>query len=192
PLFPAFGSPSPHSSHPQAPGLPPSTFLPSYYAEGRSMQALSQPDYHSPAAWEKLALAGPSSRHLLDGVPLPLRPTNNTPPPALPSYEIPSDYAMGVLPIPPQPWLPKSRSPWNEVPLFDEHLYPASPREMPSARSNSTSSAGTPGQSYKLLARSYSSTPLEGNGAQSQNDKSPSTNEYAQVSHPLRGLDQVD
>lgn len=57
----------------------PSTFLPSYYPEGRyasldrelglSGNGISEypPRNHSPATWEILSQAGPSSRHLLDG-----------------------------------------------------------------------------------------------------------------------------
>jgi len=58
----------------------PSTFLPSYYPEGRygSLDAeysgghgSFQPSRsHSPATWEKISQAGPSTRHLLDGTNL--------------------------------------------------------------------------------------------------------------------------
>lgn len=57
----------------------PSTFLPSYYPEGRyasldrdfGLSGNGLPEYpprnHSPSTWELLSQAGPSSRHLLDG-----------------------------------------------------------------------------------------------------------------------------
>jgi hypothetical protein len=62
---------------PPAPDVP-STFLPSYYPEGRyasldrdlnlSGNGTGYPSpNHSPATWEALSQAGPSSRHLLDG-----------------------------------------------------------------------------------------------------------------------------
>ena len=62
---------------PPAPDVP-STFLPSYYPEGRYASldrdlnlsgngtGYASPN-HSPATWEALSQAGPSSRHLLDG-----------------------------------------------------------------------------------------------------------------------------
>jgi hypothetical protein len=63
---------------PPAPDVP-STFLPSYYPEGRyasldrdlNLSGNGTSGYpspnHSPATWEALSQAGPSSRHLLDG-----------------------------------------------------------------------------------------------------------------------------
>ena len=62
---------------PPAPDVP-STFLPSYYPEGRyashdrdlniTGNGIGYPSpNHSPATWEALSQAGPSSRHLLDG-----------------------------------------------------------------------------------------------------------------------------
>lgn len=63
---------------PPAPDVP-STFLPSYYPDGRyasldrelnlSGNGIGEypTPYHSPATWELLSQAGPSSRHLLDG-----------------------------------------------------------------------------------------------------------------------------
>lgn len=91
----------------------PSTFLPSYYPEGRYNSALpssltprfddptssSSPvmSIHSPLNWERQSQAGPSTRHLLDGVPLRSPPRLKRPL-GPPSYEITPESIASSLP----------------------------------------------------------------------------------------------
>lgn len=104
----------------------PSTFLPSYYPEGRyssmdqelrggaGMASALREELtgsHSPATWEKMSQAGPSNRHLLDGIsisepqPRPSRvhgpPTYSLTPGSIASSIVPPTNRVASYPIDP-------------------------------------------------------------------------------------------
>ena len=106
----------------------PSTFLPSYYPDSRERLPLpSQRNMaslktrsisHTAQDVDRISASGPSNRHLLDGVkfetspPRPSRPTINTP-----TYDIsPTAYTRNLYPNI-NPWVPKKRGEWNELPF---------------------------------------------------------------------------
>lgn len=120
---------SPHGANPfarppsqlamhHAPEVP-STFLPSYYPEGRYASLDNELSgaapsagpsnalfddgsmrSHSPATWEKLSQAGPSTRHLLDGINITDPHPRTSRDLAPPSYRItPGSIASSLVPI---------------------------------------------------------------------------------------------
>lgn len=141
-------APAPGQLH-RAPDVP-STFLPSYYPEGRyaslehelmgspagyghghgqglpqGFGPISTMDHsrgHSPATWEKLSQAGPSTRNLLDGINIADPHPRTSRDPGPPSYRItPGDIASSLV----QPGHNRASSSYSPFPL-DPNLHSSS------------------------------------------------------------------
>lgn len=128
----------------RAPDVP-STFLPSYYPEGRyasldqelaggpaghapgyGIGSVPMPPHtsrgHSPATWEKLSQAGPSTRNLLDGINIADPHPRTSRDPGPPSYRItPGDIASSLMP----PGVNRASASYPSFPL-DPNLHSSS------------------------------------------------------------------